>query len=237
MSESLRWEISGRYYQVTACGDHALANPVLSARMYSRDRPPDEVLIPFTEAAVSELLAAVRIQDPVGWTTRNVAAALRLTGRSVAAWRGIEMALDHDDPTGTSVWSEPGAARVQLLWLALVLDAGATVPVSIYQDDELFGLQFVDHGGDPSGSPSPGYRTRDDLPMPVGEIEQVAVSLERTGAAAILADVRLTIGGKTCALVAAEYVDGGWRRLDESVVAVPDAGVLERLDWVPPIES
>lgn len=261
-----QWQAGGRFYSVTEFSDvatrdglgweledvapapgrglicevfrnDASATPVLSAQMYTHDRPPDETLIPFTEQAVAELLAAGRIQDPVGWIARNAAAALRLAGQSVAAWRGVEMALDHDDLTAASVWSEPGAARVQLLWLALVLDAGATMPVSIYQDDVWFGLRFVDGGADDTSRPSPGYRTREDLAMPVGEIEQVAVSVEpQTGSsAAIVADVRLTIAGSDCALVAGEYTDGVWRRLDESVVAVPDAAVLDRLDWTPPM--
>ena len=66
------------------------------------------------------------------WLVEQQAGFEALTGLTVSAWGGVEMALRDDSPDGP-LFTDPDVRFLQLSWLRLIADAGERT-VGVYQD-------------------------------------------------------------------------------------------------------
>ena len=153
-----------------------------------------------------------------------------LSGRTVLAWDGIEMALSERPPAGIQ-FSDPRVPFLQLVWVHLVLDNGSVI-ISTYQGDAWFGLQLSD--SDPFGADdcSGIYRWR-PLDLPTGRVGSVQVVVEE----GTLSRIALDVGGRDLLLVAGEVYET-WtdelevHRLDESVLLFTDPADAQKVRWL-----
>jgi hypothetical protein len=149
-----------------------------------------------------------------------------LRGRRVESWVGVEMALRESVAGGRPQFHDPEVPCLQLWGLQAFLDDGGVLSVSIYQDDDLFGLwprprpevRFQDQG-----QWDGIYRWTALTELPTGQVEHVAAFVDE----GVLAEVSLRIGGQPLLLVAGELEEtpeGGllFHRLDESVLVFTD---------------
>ncbi|AEI11058.1 hypothetical protein Celgi_0536 [Cellulomonas gilvus ATCC 13127] len=73
------------------------AFPVFSAARAQGVLPAPDDLEAMTAEAVSGLLSAAGIADPVGWISRNIVAGLLLASCEALTWEGEEWALESGD--------------------------------------------------------------------------------------------------------------------------------------------
>ncbi|GAA4714472.1 hypothetical protein APR04_004106 [Promicromonospora umidemergens] len=203
-------------------------------------RPVQPLLLQrFATDVVTELLDGVVRRGQTGWLQTNIAYALSWAGLEVSRWWGPEWPLVEDGAAGNA-YSEPDADAVPFAWLGLALNTG-DVEIDIYQDDAYFGLCFEPQARRVLTDNDPGYfRLHESLPLPIGRIEQVRVTIDTTTlddpfSDIVLAEAVLMVGGQPVPLIAAEnYGPNEWHRLDESVVILRDSAALKNLDWHPP---
>lgn len=134
------------------------------------------------------------------WLTQQQAGLEALTGLTVSAWGGVEMALREESPDGP-LFTDPDVRFLQLSWLRLIADAGERT-IGIYQDNDWFGLRLED-----VGLPTPDdchgiFRWR-TLDLATGHIDAVRVAFDE----GTLARVTLTIDGQDLLLVAGEVYE------------------------------
>lgn len=212
--------------------------PVFSAARWDGALPPADELQAMTQEAVSDLLAAADLPDSVGWITKNISAALLLASCEVTAWEGEEWALESGDDDVALAWATPADGRTPFAWLRAIGD-GCDSLISIYQDDAVFGLNFVPtvdlqlpHSDEGS------LRSRRDVPVVTGRINKVEVvldtSVEGGSAPGLVTEVLLHGDTSSSLLIAAEaYSRYEWHLYDESVVVLSDVGAADALDWIP----
>ena len=210
--------------------------PVFSAARGDGDLPSHDDLEAMTVEAVADLLAAGGWADDHGWMTKNISAALLLASRDITGWEGEEWALESDEDDEPLAWASPGGDRTPFLWLR-ARGASSHTFISTYQDDFVFGLDFLGRSDRQLPESDTGsLRSRPDVPLPTGPLNKVEVvfdtAVEGTG---VLSEVLLHGDTTSSMLIAAEaYSPTDWRLYDESVVVLPDATTADRLDWHPP---
>ncbi|WP_418058562.1 hypothetical protein [Pimelobacter simplex] len=212
--------------------------PVFSAARGDGDLPPADELRAMTREAVSDLLTAAGLPDGVGWITTNITSALLLASREVTAWEGEEWALVSGEDDAALAWAKPSGGRTPFAWLRAIGD-GRDSLISIYQDDAVFGLNFVPTIDPPSRRPDEGSRRwRQDVPVVTGRINKVEVVLdtivEGGSMSGLVTEVLLHGETSSSLLIAAEaYSLDEWRLYDESVVVLPGVVAADALDWIP----
>ncbi len=222
----------------TVFRDDGGAFPVFSAVRPQGVLPTDGDVEAMTIEAVSGLLVAAGFADPVGWISRNIAAALVFASCDVLSWEGEEWALESGDADVPTAWASPGDVRVPYAWLRARC-RGSERLISVYQDDAFFGLSFLsplDHRLPESDSGS--LRSRTGIALACGAIRAVEVvfdtTVEGSFDAGLVTEVLLHGERGTVLLVAAEaYSRNEWHLYDESVVALTSLETADRLEWVP----
>lgn len=213
--------------------------PVFSAARGDGALPRLDDLEAMTREAVADLLAAGGWTDDHGWITKNISAALLLASSRVTGWEGEEWALESGADDEPLEWAASGSGRTPLLWLR-ALGADRDIFITTYQDDDLFGLNFLWASDRPLPESDTGsLRSRSDLPLLTGPINKVEVVFDTTvhsrGGRGMLSEVLLHGETSSSLLIAAEaYSRDDWRLYDESVVVLPDATTADMLDWHPP---
>lgn len=216
------------------------AFPVFSAVRGEGVLPPLDELEAMTLEAVADLLAARRLQDPGGWITKNIAAALLLASCEVAGWEGAEWAVESGDDDLALQWATPTGGRTPFAWLRAT-GTDREVVIDTYQDDAFFGLRFLPTFNPQLADYNTGsLRARMDAPLLTGKINKVEVVLDTEveerwlDGPGVVSEVLLHGDTSSSLLIAAEaYSRDEWHRYDESVVVVPDVAVADRLDWIP----
>lgn len=224
------------------------AFPVFSSGRGKDPLPPDEELQEMTLEAVSDLLGNIVPAAQLHWDARNITGALLLASKDVVSWEGEEWALDCEpapEPGASEVptaWSEPGDPRTPYDWLRARC-VGSDAHISGYQDGGLFGLRFVDVSARALPSVGTGLlRPASAMTLSRGRITSVDAAFDTTidedGVAGLLTEVFLRGDSGTTLLIAAEaYSREEWRLYDESIVALTDTTVADRLAWHPPRPS
>ncbi|OJU41601.1 MAG: hypothetical protein BGN97_04040 [Microbacterium sp. 69-10] len=210
--------------------------PVFSATRPGSRLPSATDLRAMTEEAVSDLLAAVGLLDSIGWNVRNLSAALLLAAVDDTVWEGEEWATDGDDATDAS-WAQPDDHRTPFSWIRTT-SADSFACVSIYQDDGVFGLDFLADPSTHRPHPAEGIRRpRPAMALGIGRIRAVEAiydtTVEDQASPGLLSEVLLHGDSGTALLVAAEPVEGEWRLFDESVTLVPGLAAADALQWHP----
>jgi hypothetical protein len=156
-----------------------------------------------------------------------------LRGRRIESWVGVEMALRADVAGAGPQFDDAQVSCLQLFDLQAALDDGGTLSVGTYQDDAVFGLwPRLEVTFDDDGHWEGIYRSRPLIELPVGQVEQVAVFADE----GVLAEVHLWIGARPLLLIAGELEEAFagqllFCRLDESVLAFTDPGVVDHVPW------
>ncbi|MET9225339.1 hypothetical protein [Lentzea sp. NPDC003310] len=178
--------------------------------------------------------------DEEAWRADRAREFASLNGRHVQSWIGVEFALRENTPdAGPHVFRDPAVPCLQLWGLQAVL-ADGRFGIGTYQHHDCWGLwkdtdtrvQDPDHWREPHSGTR--WRVLDDE-LPVGPITEVTVY----GDEGVVAEVRLTIGGRPLLLVAGE-ADETWSgelqflRLDESVLAFTDPAKAAGMPWTTP---
>jgi hypothetical protein len=211
--------------------------PVFSAARRGGALPPAHELEAMTHEAVSGLLAAADLPDSSGWITKNITAALLLASCEVTGWEGVEWALESGDDDALA-WATPADGRTPFAWLRAIGDDRDFL-ISTYQDDFVFGLDFVRTVDRQLPSSDDGEpRSRRDVPVVTGRITKVEVvldtSVEGATAPGLVTEVLLHGDTSSSLLIAAEaYTRREWHLFDESVVVLPGVDAADALDWVP----
>jgi hypothetical protein len=239
--DGLGWEFTSRDRGIEAWAvfrEDGGPFPVFSSARGNGPLPPRHDLQEMTEEAVADLLAAAGHPDEVGWIGRNITAALLMASLEIASWEGEEWALESDDGGEPAAWADPEDARTPYAWLRARSDRGDAV-VDIYQDDAVFGLNFIP-ARDPGlpESDTGSRRSRRDLPLVTGTVNQVEVVYDTVvegGASPGLVTEALLHGeNRSTLLIAAEaYSRSEWHLYDESVVALTDPASVDALEWLP----
>ncbi|MFT4227051.1 hypothetical protein [Micropruina sp.] len=215
------------------------AFPVLSAARGPGTLPARGQLEEMTSTATSDLLAGVGLEDPVGWITSNITAALLLASIEVESWEGEEWALESSSDDQAAAWATNDEPRIPFAWLR-ARQADRDSLITVYQDDAVFGLSFTNSDWCPLLPPSDtgSLRSRRDVPLTRGRINQVEVvydiTVEGCLAPGLVTEVLLHGDTASTLLIAAEaYSRDEWHLYDESVVALPDPAQADTLAWIP----
>lgn len=217
------------------------AFPVFSAIRGEGEFPPLDELESMTLEAVTDLLAASRLHDPVGWFAKNISAALLLASCEVTGWEGAERAVEPGEDDVALEWAAPTSGRTPFEWLR----AKATdreVVIHIYQDDGYFGLDFLPTFNPELADFDTGLlRARLDPPLLTGRINKVEVVFDTEveqewfRGPGVVSEVLLHGDTSSSLLIAAEARSRDeWCRYDESVVVLTDVATADALDWIPP---
>ncbi|GAA2496992.1 hypothetical protein [Terrabacter carboxydivorans] len=214
--------------------------PVFSSTRGPGDLPPFSDLEAMTQTAVKDLLAAVNLEDDVGWLSANISAALLMASCEVLDWEGEEWALESADGDEPLAWASPGDSRTPFAWVRARGRDRETI-VGVYQDDAVFGLSFLPLRSAPQlpKAAAGSLRPRSDIDLIRGRITHVEVAydtlVEGRSGPGLVTEVLLHGEDSSTLLIAAEaYSRKEWHLYDESVVALRDLDAANSLDWIPP---
>jgi hypothetical protein len=212
--------------------------PVFSATRGDGELPATPDLRAMTEEAVADLLTAAGHPDHGGWLTRNIAAGLMTASLEIQSWEGEEWPLESADGERATAWATPADRRTPYDWIRARAGQEHAL-ISTYQDDAVFGLNFIPrHDRQLPNSPVGDRRPRQHLPLPTGRINHVEIVYDTTveGGACpgLVTEAFLHGKDRSTLLIAAEaYSRDEWHLYDESVVALIDPTAADALDWVP----
>lgn len=217
------------------------AFPVFSAMRGEGVLPPVDELEAMTLEAVADLMAARRLQDPVGWLAKNISTALLLASCEVTGWEGAEWAVESGDDDVALEWAAPTSGRTPFSWLRAT-GTDREVVIHTYQDDGYFGLDFLPTFHPQLADFNDGLlRARLDAPLLTGRINKVEVVLDTEveqnwfRGPGVVSEALLHGDTSSSLLIAAEARSRDeWCLYDDAVVVLPGVAVADALDWVPP---
>jgi len=165
------------------------------------------------------------------WLSDQREAFEALVGCSIDAWRGVEIALRENTPTGPR-FEDPEIACLQLRRLDATVRLDEHRTIDTYQDGDEWGLRITETRT-PAGQCDGIYRER-VLDLPLGIVDAAEVRFDE----GTLAEVTLTIVGAPLLFVAAEFYENNdgtlhLNRCDESVLVFTNLADAAALTWIP----
>ena len=164
------------------------------------------------------------------WIRSKVQEILKLKGKTVKRFVGVEMAIIEQGEGGLPQFTHPNVPCLQVDPLYLDLESEASIKFITYQNDDTWGLYLSALEKDElitlyAESPDNIFRTRELFELPTGRIEHVEVKRDSNGE---ITEVLLRIGVLDILLVAGEI----YETLDEAGVEFVkgDESVLVFLD-------
>ncbi len=156
----------------------------------------------------------------------------------IQSWEGEEWALESDDEGQATAWAAAADRRTPFDWLRARTNQEQAL-VSTYQDDGVFGLNFIPlQDRQLPALPEGELRPRQGLPLATGRISQVEIVYDTTvdGGACpgLVTEALLRSKDRSTLLIAAEaYSRKEWHLYDESIVALTDPAAADALAWLP----
>lgn len=200
--------------------------------------PPRHDLAAMTAEAVRDLLNAVELDDPEGWITKNITAALTMSSLEITGWEGEEWAIEAGPGGEALAWAGVEAERTPFAWLR-AFGVDTDVVIDVYQDDALFGLSLLPVNVPVLRRQDQGLlRTRRDVPLVRGRVMRTEVALDTLADGGWEPGVvsELLLQGETSStlFIAAEaYSRDEWHLHDESVVVLSGTSAADALSWIP----
>lgn len=163
-----------------------------------------------------------------------------LVGQEVTGWRGVEMAIREEGPTGP-VFKADAVPCLQFVHLDLQFtEPDHAIRIVTCQDDDEWGISLSDVPDSIKSDKLYGiYRDNEPENLPIGIIENVSHRLSERGN---LCEIDLKIAGQHVLLIAGEIhethtVELRFVYADESILVFEDPSDASRIDWVPPRTS